>query len=71
MTLALKKEKMDQPSIQHAFMVMYTAICEATELATGRPIEALSSYLIRGMLNEDTPPEARELLAALSKDNAH
>jgi hypothetical protein len=64
-----KEQKMERNAVQHAFVVVYTAICEATELATGKPIEALSSHLIRGMLAElNLPPEARELLGTLARD---
>jgi len=58
---------MDYESIQYTLAAIYTAVTEATAVATGKPIEQLSNYLIRGMADENAPPQARELLARLGR----
>jgi hypothetical protein len=48
--------------------LIYTALTEATALATGKPVEELSNYLIREMLDSNAPPQALDLLRSLSHD---
>jgi len=57
---------MDYEALQYTIAAIYTSLVEATELATGKPIEQLSSYLLRGFADANAPVQARELLARLA-----
>jgi hypothetical protein len=55
-------------SNSYALIVAYTALAKATALATGKPVEDLANHLVREMMDENTPPDARDFLERLAQD---
>ena len=53
---------------RYALAAIYTVLTEAMALATGKPAEQLANHLLREMLDDDTPPEAADLLSVLARD---
>jgi len=61
---------MEYESISYVLVMVYTALTEATALATGKPVDGLASHLIRELLDENAPPDALDLLRCLSSDHS-
>ena len=53
-------------SVRCALHVAYTALCEATSLATGKPVGDLSDFLIGKMMDDgDIPPDVASILGGM------
>ena len=52
----------------YALSMIYVALTQATAMATGKLVDELTSYLLRGMIDENTPPAARDLLERITRD---
>lgn len=59
---------MDYQALQYTLAALYTALAEATALATGKPVEQLSDYFLAQMANSNAPAQAREMLQRLVHD---
>jgi hypothetical protein len=52
----------------YALSMIYVALTHAASLATGKPVDELADHLLREMLDENTPPAARDLLERITRD---
>jgi len=60
---------MDYDALQYTIAAIYTSLAEAAAMATGKPVEQLSSYLLRACADNNAPAQARELLTRLAIGN--
>ena len=59
---------MDEKSTAYVLLAMYQSLVAAIGVAAGRPIYQVSNRLLRSMMDEDTPQQAFDLLAIMSRD---
>ena len=60
---------MDYDAIQYTIAAIYTSLAEATAIATGKPVEQLSGYLLKACADNNAPAQAKELLTKLANGN--
>jgi hypothetical protein len=62
----LTENEMHSDAVRCALLVAYTSLCEATSLATGKPVGELSDAMMGKMVEDgDLPPNVAAIVAGL------